>query len=145
MQAGAAKEAAMVELRGEYLGGLQVRMTHGPSGATMTTEAPEDNGGRGAAFSPTDLVATALGSCILTVMGIVAARDGVRMEGATVRVEKHMATHGTRRIARLPVTVVMPAGVPEAARKKLEATAHACPVHKSLHPEIDAPIRFDWG
>ena len=135
----------MVEMRGEYLGKLEMRMVHGPSGATLATDAPADNGGRGASFSPTDLVGVALGSCMVTTMGIVARRDGIAMEGARVRVEKHMSAEGPRRIARLPVVIAMPKGVPVEARAKLEQAARACPVSRSLHPDVAAEVVFEWA
>lgn len=130
-----------VEIRGEYTGELKVRVTHGPSGAVFQTEAPVDNGGTGGSFSPTDLVATALGSCMLTLIGIVAKRDGLDVRGATVRVEKHMNAE-PRRIGSLPVEIHLPAGLAAASRQKLENAAHSCPVRKSLAAEIDVPVRF---
>ncbi len=111
----------------------------------MTTDAPADNMGRGESFSPTDLMATALGTCILTTMGIVAQRHGIDMTGARATVEKHMSAEPPRRIARLPVTISMPAGIPPEHRSRLENAAHACPVHRSLHPDIEAPIVFHWA
>lgn len=136
-------EIMAVEVRGEYTGGLKVRSTHGPSSATVTTEAPVDNGGTGGGFSPTDLVATALGACMLTVMGIVARRDGYALEGATFRVEKHMQ-QDPRRISKLPIAFRMPAGLGPDARKKLEAAAMACPVKRSLREDIQVATTFEY-
>lgn len=133
----------MVTITTRYDGDLSTTATHGPSGSVLQTDAPTDNQGQGRYFSPTDLVATALGSCILTTMGIVARRHGIAMEGATATVEKHMQNN-PRRIARLPVVVHLPAAVPADQRKVLETAGHACPVHRSLHAEIDAPITFHW-
>lgn len=135
----------MVRIDLVYEGDLHSVATHAPSGATLPTDAPLDNEGRGEAFSPTDLVATALGSCILTVMGIVARRRGWSMDGARARVEKHMVTEPVRRVGRLDVHVEMPAGLPEEARRVLERTAHTCPVHKSLHPDVEVEIRIEWA
>ncbi len=135
----------MVTTTLEYQGALHCKATHGPSGNAIATDAPLDNQGKGEAFSPTDLVGAALGSCILTVMGIVAQNNGVDMKGATATVEKEMANAPLRRIARLAVTINMPAGVAEADRKRLEHAALTCPVHKSLNPEIDMPVVFNWG
>lgn len=132
-----------VEITGEYLGALEVRMRHGPSGTTLTTEAPADNGGTGGSFSPTDLVAASLASCMMTIMALVAERDGIDMRGASVRVEKHMAA-SPRRIARLPVVFRLPARLSPAERTKLENAAKGCPVHRSLHPDVDAPIAFEY-
>jgi putative redox protein len=133
-----------VEIRGEYVGELMVAMTHGPSGTRLTTEAPADNGGTGGSFSPTDLVATALGSCMMTIMALVAEREKIDLRGATVRIEKHMSAE-PRRIGRLPVAFRLPAHLTAAQRAKLENAARACPVHRSLHPEVDAPIVFEYA
>lgn len=132
-----------VEIRGAYIGDLKVDMTHGPSGSSLTTEAPVDNGGTGGAFSPTDLVATALGSCMMTLMGIVAKRDGIDLRGASLRVEKHM-TENPRRIARLPIVFAMPARLSQDQRRKLENAALACPVKRSLHPDVEVPVEFNY-
>ncbi len=132
-----------VEIHGEYLGDLKVRMRHGPSGATLTTEAPVDNGGTGGSFSPTDLMATGLAACMMTIMGIVAKRDGIDIGGASVRVEKHMVSD-PRRIGRLPVVFRLPRRLGPEERTKLENAARGCPVHRSIHPEVDAPIIFEY-
>ncbi|MCG8589441.1 MAG: OsmC family protein [Proteobacteria bacterium] len=134
----------MVEIEGVYEGGLHTRARHGPSGSEIETDAPVDNHGRGEAFSPTDLVAAAVGSCMLTVMGIVAARHHWPLVGARFRVEKHMAAAPVRRIARLVVEFTLPEGLPEAAHKPLERAAHTCPVHQSLHPDVEVDVRFRW-
>ncbi|MDA8017013.1 MAG: OsmC family protein [Thermoanaerobaculia bacterium] len=130
-----------VNMSGEYVGGLNVQLRHGPSGREITTAAPVDNHGDGSSFSPTDLAASSLAACILTVMGIVAERDGVDLRGARFELEKHMRAD-PRRIDRIPMKIYMPAGLTASQRKKLERTAHACPVHKSLREEIDKDIEF---
>jgi len=135
----------MVTIAMKYTGQLHCEAIHAPSGTQITTDAPKDNMGLGTSFSPTDLVATALGTCILTTMGIVANKLKLNMDGATARVEKHMVVEPTRRIGKLVTEIVMPTGIPVDMREKLEHAAHSCPVHKSLHPEIDAPIRIVWG
>lgn len=135
----------MVEISIEYLGQLRCEAQHGPSGTKLTTDAPTDNMGRGESFSPTDLVATALGTCMLTIMGIVAQRDGIDLAGTRVKVTKEMATTPIRRIGRLTVEFHVPAALSEADQKKLEKAAMTCPVHKSLHPDIDIPIQFHFG
>ena len=132
----------MVVVEGRYVGDLRTEAKHGPSGATVVTDAPADNMGRGEAFSPTDLVGTALGTCILTTMAIVAKRRGIDFSTARFRVEKHMATDPVRRIGRLPVTIYVPATLDAESRIVLERAAHTCPVHKSLHPDIEKPIHF---
>ena len=116
----------MVEILVRYEGDLHTRATHGPSASEIETDAPKDNEGRGERFSPTDLLAAALGSCMLTVMGIVARRHGWDLAGARARVEKHMATAPVRRISRLVVDFEMPP-LPESARASLERAAHTCP------------------
>src|SRR5690349_3800793 len=98
-----------VEITGRYTGKLGTELTHGPSGALLRTAAPLDNQGDGSSFSPTDLVAAALASCIVTTMAIVAEREGISFRDATFRVEKHMIAQ-PRRIGALPVVVHMPAG-----------------------------------
>ena len=133
----------MVSIQIDYEGSLHCRLKHGPSGAEIVTDAPKDNQGKGEAFSPTDLVAAALGACMLTVMGIVAARRGVKLEGAHVDVQKEMAAE-PRRIAQLQVLFRMPPGIAADQRKVLEHAAHTCPVHKSLHPDVAIPVEFRY-
>ena len=134
----------MVEISVTYEGELHTRALHGPSRSALETDAPKDNEGRGEAFSPTDLLATALGSCMLTVMGIVARRHAWDLAGARARVEKHMVAQPVRRVGKLVVELAMPA-VPEKAQAVLERTAHTCPVHQSLHPDVEVDVTFDWG
>ncbi|HEX4048587.1 MAG TPA: OsmC family protein [Elusimicrobiota bacterium] len=132
----------MVNMSAVYAGDLRCRTTHAPSGASLDTDAPKDNMGKGEAFSPTDLLGAALAACALTTMAIVAKRDGVPFEGARADVVKEMTAQPPRRIAALPLKIVMPASIPAAYRAKLENAAHACPVHKSLHPDVKAEISF---
>lgn len=135
-----------VEITAIYEGKLRCVATHGPSQATVPTDAPVDNGGSGAEFSPTDLVATALGTCVMTTMGLVAARHEVDLTGMKVHVTKVMTQQPVRRIASLATIVTVPSSaVAEASmRDRLEAAAKKCPVHASLHPDIDAPITFRY-
>lgn len=133
-----------VSITGRYVGNLGVELEHGPSGATLRTAAPVDNQGDGSSFSPTDLVAAALGSCMLTIMGILARRHGIDLAGASFRVEKHMRSD-PRRIDRLPITFHLPAAIAPEHRRMLERGALTCPVHRSLLPEIDKPVRFVYG
>jgi putative redox protein len=130
-----------VEITGRYTGQLKTELTHGPSGVVLRTAAPVDNQGDGSSFSPTDLAAAALASCMVTTLAIVAERDGIDLAGVSFRVEKHMAGE-PRRIARLPVEIHLPASLPPAERQKLERAAHTCPVHRSLVPEIEKDVRF---
>ncbi|SNT40172.1 putative redox protein [Granulicella rosea] len=135
----------MVAIEIEYQGDLHCEAVHGPSGTKLNTDAPKDNQGRGESFSPTDLVATALGSCILSVMGIMARTLDIDIAGATASVTKEMTSSAPRRIERLAVTIRVPKPVTEENRTKLERAAHTCPVHKSLHPDVQMPIQFIWG
>lgn len=135
----------MVEVKISYEGNLRCSATHGPSSARIETDAPVDNHGLGQAFSPTDLAATSLGVCLMTVMGIAADARGVDLAGATVRVEKHMAPTPPRRIGKivLDVTLPIPADHPHAAA--LERIGRSCPVALSLHPEIEQVVTFRYG
>ncbi len=133
-----------VEIDVVYQGDLHCEARHGPSGATLLTDAPTDNGGKGEAFSPTDLCATSLGSCVVTTMGLLANRIGVDIAGTKVHVVKEMVADPVRRIGALLVTVTFPPGKsysPE-DRKRLEGAAWSCPVKRSLHPDLKAPITF---
>lgn len=134
----------MVSMTITYEGGLRCSAVHGPSGSRIETDAPADNHGRAERFSPTDLVGTALASCIATTLGIVALRKGWQLEGLRVEVKKEMTTSGPRRIARLPVEVHMPVAMPAESRDEVLRIAQTCPVHKSLHPDIEAPIVLHW-
>lgn len=133
----------MVQIDAEYVGELRCVAEHVPSGVTLTTDAPTDNHGRGESFSPTDLVATALGTCVATIMGIQADKHGLDLEGMTIHVEKEMASD-PRRIDSLRTEVRMPNPLDEQTQKRLERAARHCPVHHSIHPDIDAPIVFHW-
>lgn len=134
----------MVRITTAYEGGLRCRATHGPSGTTLVTDAPVDNHGKGESFSPTDLVATALGACMMTIMGIVAERHSVDLRGMKVETTKEMTAAPPRRIASLRTTITVPLPADHPQRALLEQAALACPVHRSLHPDIEAPIDFVW-
>ena len=134
----------MVNISITYTGGLHCTATHGPSGTEIATDAPTDNQGKGEAFSPTDLVATALGTCMATTMAIVAERKQIDLKGMTVQVTKEMVDK-PRRIGRIGVRIRIP--LPENCedRELLERTALHCPVHQSLRTEIEMPVEFVWG
>lgn len=134
----------MVTITMSYLGDLRCQAVHAPSKQSLTSDAPVDNQGRGESFSPTDLVATALGTCILTTMGIVARRHGWVLDGATASVVKEMVADPERRIGRLRVTLTLPKDMDERARVTLERVAHTCPVHRSLAPSVDIPVQIHW-
>jgi putative redox protein len=134
----------MLTLHASYVGNKQCALTH-PEGATLKTDAPKDIGGDATAFSPTDLVGAALASCILTTIAMFAERHGFAIDGAEASVEKHMTTPpAPRRIGRLPVVVTLPASVPAEMRERVEAAGHKCPVHASLHPDVDASIEYRY-
>lgn len=134
----------MVQIQMKYEGGLRCTAVHGPSKTKLSTDAPVDNQGKGESFSPTDLVGTALGTCILTTMAIVAERHGWKMEGSEAVVVKHMVADPARRIGKLVVTIRMRGTFDERARETLERTAHTCPVHRSLTPNVEIPMTFEW-
>jgi putative redox protein len=134
----------MVKIEVRYEGDLHAQATHVPSRTQLATDAPVDNQGRGASFSPTDLTATSLGTCMLTTMGIVARKNGWTLDGATATVEKHMVADPDRRIGKLAVELSIPGRFDAKARAILERTALTCPVQKSLNPRIEVPVTFHW-
>lgn len=134
----------MVEATSTYEGSLRCSATHGPSGSAIETDAPTDNQGRGERFSPTDLVATALGTCMLTTMGIFAARHEVDMTGSRVKVTKEMSAEAPRRIARITTEIHMTLPGDHPQRSLLEKAALNCPVHLSLHPDVEKPVTITW-
>ncbi len=138
------KGVIMVHMNVSYEGSLRCRLKHGPSGAVVETDAPKDNHGKGEAFSPTDLVSSALGACMLTLMGIFAGRHGVKLEGTEAEVTKEMVQEPARRIGKITVNFKMPAGIPADKRPLIERAALTCPVHKSLHPDIQIPVEFKY-
>lgn len=128
-------------ITGKYLGEKRVSLTHELSGAEILTDAPPDNQGLGRAFSPTDLLASSLGSCILTVIAIVADRSEIDISGAHMRVEKHMQI-SPRRIGKLPVDIHLPSKLDSEQREKCEKAGRGCPVYRSLLQEIEVKINF---
>jgi uncharacterized OsmC-like protein len=128
-----------------YEGNLRTRMTHIYSGSEVITDAPLDNHGLAQAFSPTDMVATALGSCMLTVMGIKAHDINVELKGTEIEITKHM-TGNPRRIAAVDVVIKFAAGdYTDKEKTILQNTAKTCPVALSLHPEIEQRLEFVWS
>ena len=136
----------MPTVKTTYLGNLRTSSTHLQSGNELITDAPTDNMGKGEAFSPTDLLATATGTCILTTMAIVAQRDGIELGNSEVEVTKIMTQAPPRRIARLEINLKMKSNVvlSDEQIKKLENTAHKCPVSLSLHPDVEQVLTFEW-
>ena len=128
-----------------YQGDLRCEARHDLSGSTLITDPPLDNQGRGESFSPTDLVASGLGACMLTIMGIVARRDGITLSGVTARIEKHMTSAPPRRIERIVLRFTLPAAIATGDRDKLERAARTCPVALSLHPDIVQDVAFAYA
>ena len=126
-----------------YKGVLRTEATHIRSGNTIITDAPTDNKGKGEAFSPTDLIATALASCMLTIMGIKANEMNINIEGASAEVKKIMAT-GPRRIAQVNIVINIPISADEKTKNILEKSALTCPVDKSLSNSMIRDIKFIW-
>ena len=135
----------MVTIDVEYSGGLRCKATHGPSSQTLNTDAPVDNHGKGEYFSPTDLVATALGACMATIMGIVADREQIDLAGLKMTVTKEMTSKPPRRIARLGLQIHMPGGLTDAQKALFEDAAWHCPVKQSLHPDVETAIEFIYS
>jgi putative redox protein len=128
-----------------YNGWLRCTATHLQSATTIETDAPTDNRGKGERFSPTDLTCTSLGSCLLTTMAIKATDMGIELAGATAEVTKLMSAAPPRRIASIVVNVTLPAlSIGMAEKTVLEATGRACPVARSLHPDIEQVITYSW-
>jgi uncharacterized OsmC-like protein len=138
------KGSGMIKVTATYEGDKHCEVVHGPSQSKIGTDAPKDNNGRGELFSPTDLVAAATGSCMLTVMAIMAEKDGVDLTGAYTTVGKEMISN-PRRIGKLTVNVFLPKKVEGSYRQKLENAAHTCPVKKSLNAEMEIPVQFSYS
>jgi len=134
----------MVEIHLDYEGDLHCSAMHLPSGTQLSTDAPVDNNGRGESFSPTDLVATALGACMATVVGIVAKRKEIPVEGMKIAVRKFMSDDQPRRISKLEVDLDIPLPADHPERKLLESAARGCPVHHSIHPDIQVKMNWKW-
>ncbi|MBP6673496.1 MAG: OsmC family protein [Bacteroidetes bacterium] len=134
----------MVPISIIYQGELRCGAVHDNSSASFITDAPKDNSGKGESFSPTDLVATALGSCMITTMAILSKKEGMEagLDGTRVAVEKHMSTEGPRRIAKLAVRVSFPNGISAGNRDRLKQIGDTCPVAKSLHPDIVLDVQY---
>lgn len=136
----------MPTIQSKYLGDLRTEAVHVQSGTTIITDAPLDNQGKGEAFSPSDLVAAALGSCIMTIIGIVARRDEIDLLGTEWSVTKVMSPELPRRITKIGVelTIVSNQELSEGEKEKFKRAAHTCPVALSLHPEIEQELQFVW-
>jgi len=134
----------MVPQQTLYIGELRCKSTHGPSKVELVTDAPTDNHGRGESFSPTDLVVTALSTCMITTAGIAAQKDLVSLDGTKVYAEKHMTVQPPRRIAKVVIHFDVAAGVPRDYRSKFEHICQTCPVALSINPEIQVDLKFQY-
>jgi putative redox protein len=133
-----------VRIECRYEGDLRCSAVHGPSGGALSTDAPADNQGLARTFSPTDLVATAIGTCMLTIMGIYARPRDIALDGARAVVEKEMTKTAPRRVERLTVRLLLPAALDERTREALEQTVRLCPVAASLHPDVNVVLSFEY-
>ncbi|HVT72914.1 MAG TPA: OsmC family protein [Lacunisphaera sp.] len=135
----------MVKSTGIYQGELNCRLTHGPSGQELDTDAPKDNHGRGLAFSPTDLTTASFAACMVTTMAIAArTKLGFDIPGVRWEVMKEMSLDAPRRIERIVTQIWMPIPKSKDPHGVLEKAALNCPVHHSLHPSIARPVTFHW-
>ncbi len=127
-----------------YRGNLRTECTHIRSGQTFITDAPLDNNGKGEAFSPTDLAATSLGACMVTIMGIAAQNHNINIDNTILEITKHMASD-PRRIAGIDVNIIFPE-LPYTQKEKkiLEVACRTCPVALSLHPDVKQNITLNW-
>jgi uncharacterized OsmC-like protein len=140
------RETRMATAHVTYLGGLHTECKHLQSGASISTDAPVDNHGRGEAFSPTDLLSTSLAACAMTIMGIYGEEHKVDVTGMTAEVAKTMSTESPRRVAAVDVTITMPdRKYSDKEKRSLERAALTCPVHHSLHPDVKQTITLIWA
>ena len=133
----------MVKCKMTYQGGLHCQLQHGPSGATIYTDAPVDNHGKGESFSPTDLMCSAMAACMATIMGIYAEKEGLDITGCTIEVAKEMSAN-PRRIAKIETTITLPLPADTPHKAALEQCVLGSPAMLSLHPEIEVPITWNW-
>ena len=141
---GNAYACGMPTVSGTYESELRCKAVHVASGSELITDAPVDNQGLGRTFSPTDLVAAAMGTCMMTIMGIWARRHGVDLAGTTFSVDKRMSADAPRRIVGLDVRFDVATPLDAEQKARLEQMAKACPVHHSIHPDIECKLTFDW-
>lgn len=133
----------MATVKTTYIGGLRTEAEHLQSGSKIITDAPTDNNGKGEAFSPTDLLATALGSCMLTIMGISSRTHGFDIDGTTVNTTKVMGT-SPRRVVEIIVEINFPHDYEDKHKRIIEAAAKECPAANSLHPDLKQTIIFNY-
>lgn len=124
-----------------YKGNGETNLVHGPTGAEICTDLPPDNGGKGRRFSPTDLLTGALVSCILTIMGKMAEVRGEKLDGAEIAAEKIMAAN-PRRVGAFVLKIKFPAHFTEEQKAFYQTAVQACPVHKTLHPDVKTTVEI---
>lgn len=134
----------METVKTKYLGELRTEATHVRSGEKIVTDAPIDNQGKGEYFSPTDMLATALGSCMLTIMGISARTHGFNIDGTEIKITKVMGT-APRRVVEIIVELFFPTDYTPKEKKIIELSAKECPVANSLHPDLKQTLIFHFG
>lgn len=127
----------------EYTGNLRCRATHLQSGSTLESDAPTDNRGQGARFSPTDMLCVSLATCVLTTMGIKAQDAGWVIDGAKAEVTKHMASD-PRRVSAIDISITLPKQEDVKSQTILEKTGNTCPVARSLSPDVQLNINYRW-
>ena len=134
----------MVKTTIQFAGKLKSTLTHGPSGVQINTAAPIDNNGDGSSFSPTDLMASAALSCVMTIMGIAANKKGIDLQGMSGSVEKHMLSN-PRRIGKLVIEITIPLLIENDDKKVIETAGLNCPVFKSIHPDLEKIVTFNYS
>lgn len=131
----------MTTITSKYLGDGQTELTHGPTGAKIQTDLPPDNGGKGRMFSPTDLLASAFASCVLSIMGKMAERAGDDLAGTTVEIDKIMAAN-PRRVGEFVLNVTFPAGFTKEQKERYAGAINACPVHQTLRADVKTTVHI---
>ena len=136
----------MADIIATYLGELRVESRHASSGTNMVTDASQEGQGQGGGFSPIDALAASLGACALTTMGFYAQNHGLDISGASVEVTSTMTATSPRRVARVELVVAMPdRDYSDKDKKSLERAVNSCPVHNSLHPDIEQKFSIKWA
>lgn len=139
----AERQPSGIQMKVDWTRGVLFKLTHGPSGVTLQTDAPRDNGGEASSFSPTDLLSVSLASCMLTTLALVARRENIPWGATHGTVEKRMSS-APRRVGELGVDLHMPRELPKDKRAHLEQVAKNCPVQLSLHPDVVVRLRFHY-
>ena len=134
----------MVPQHVTYLGGLRSKVVHTPSSTHIETDAPTDNFGKGERHSPTDLVASALATCMITTMAIKSRNENITLDGTEIHVEKHMSADAPRRIVKLVAHLSLPKGIPQEKRAWLEEIGNTCPVLQSINPAIQVDAKYSY-